>query len=402
MSDFGSTNWSETDASNNAAVPNGWPEGMNPSDVNNAARANMGAEKRFWVRTNSVKTTAGTTTAYTLTYGVAAASYYDGEEFSFIVNATCGATPTLNINGLGAKNIRKWTAGAYANCAASDLLINQPVRVRYNLADDKFDLLFGAISPADILFAVAAAVALAVPTGTAAPCALRVAPSGWLLCNAAAVSRATYPALLAALVFTSTVTMTIASPCVVTWNAHGMNNGDPVKFSTSGALPTGLSAATTYYLVSSAANSFSLAATPGGTAINTSGSQSGVHTAVSAPFGDGDGTTTFNVPDLRGRIPVGHDVMGNAAASRVTFAASALYGASLGYSGGEQAHALITAELAAHTHGTPSNVQAGNDMLSGAGLAAGLINDGATGSTGSGTAHNNMQPTSIFNWIIKT
>lgn len=140
MSDFGSTNWSETDASNNAAVPNGWPEGMNPSDVNNAARANMGAEKRFWNRTNSVKTTAGTTTAYTLTYDVAAASYYDGEEFSFVVNATCGAAPTLNINGLGGRNLRKFTAGAFANLAAGDILANQPIRVRYNLAATTFDI----------------------------------------------------------------------------------------------------------------------------------------------------------------------------------------------------------------------------------------------------------------------
>lgn len=141
MSDFGSANWSETDASNNAAVPNGFPEGMNPSDVNNAARANMGAEKRFWNRINSVKTTAGTSTVYTLTYDVAAASYYDGELFSFIVDETCGAAPTLNINGLGARNLRKFTAGAFANLAAGDIVTNQPITVRYNLAATTFDLI---------------------------------------------------------------------------------------------------------------------------------------------------------------------------------------------------------------------------------------------------------------------
>lgn len=146
MSDLGNANWSETDASNNAAVPNGWPEGMNPSDVNNAARANMGAIKRFWDRANGVKTTAGTSTAYTLSYDVAAASYYDGEEFSFILDETCGATPTLNINALGARNLRKFSAGAWTNLAASDLLTDQPVRVRYNLAADKFDVLYPPIS----------------------------------------------------------------------------------------------------------------------------------------------------------------------------------------------------------------------------------------------------------------
>ena len=77
-----------------------------------------------------------------------------------------------------------------------------------------------------------------------------------------------------------TVTMTIASPCVVTWNSHGMANGSTLTLSTTGALPTGLTAGTTYYVVGAAANTFNLAAILGGTAINTSGSQSGVHTAI--------------------------------------------------------------------------------------------------------------------------
>lgn len=88
---------------------------------------------------------------------------------------------------------------------------------------------------------------------------------------------------------TSTVTMTIASPCVVTWTSHGLANGEAVQFVTSGALPTGLSASVTYYVVSTAANTFSVATTPGGAAINTSGSQSGTHTAytglISLPAG---------------------------------------------------------------------------------------------------------------------
>ena len=140
MSDLGNSNWSETDASNNATPPNGWPEGMNPSDVNDAARANMGALKRWWNRANATATTGGTSTAYTLTYTVAAAAYYSGEEFSFVVNATCGATPTLNVNALGAANLRKFSAGAYTNLAAGDILTNQVVRVRYNSSVPSFDL----------------------------------------------------------------------------------------------------------------------------------------------------------------------------------------------------------------------------------------------------------------------
>jgi hypothetical protein len=76
-----------------------------------------------------------------------------------------------------------------------------------------------------------------------------------------------------------TATVTIASPGVVTFNAHGLAATDPVQFTTTGALPTGLVASTTYYVKSVlTANTFTLAATPGGTVITTSGVQSGTHT----------------------------------------------------------------------------------------------------------------------------
>jgi hypothetical protein len=74
-----------------------------------------------------------------------------------------------------------------------------------------------------------------------------------------------------------TFTVTIASPAVVTLNSHGYQNNDPVVFTTTGALPTGLSIGTTYYVVNRAANTFQVSSTVGGAAINTSGSQSGTH-----------------------------------------------------------------------------------------------------------------------------
>lgn len=147
------------------------------------------------------------------------------------------------------------------------------------------------------------------PTGTVLWFAMNSAPSGYLKANGAAISRSTYASLFAALVKSSTVTMTIASPGVITWTAHGLSANDPVKFSTTGALPTGFTAGTTYYVVSASitTNTFQLSATAGGSAINTTGSQSGVHTAINAPHGNGDGSTTFNIPDLRGEFPRGWD-----------------------------------------------------------------------------------------------
>lgn len=82
----------------------------------------------------------------------------------------------------------------------------------------------------------------------------------------------------------STVTVTIASPGVVTWTAHGLANGTAVMFSTTGALPTGLTADFTYYVINAAADTFQLSLTQGGAAVNTSGTQSGTHTAYAALF----------------------------------------------------------------------------------------------------------------------
>lgn len=132
---------------------------------------------------------------------------------------------------------------------------------------------------------------------------------GSLVADGAAHSRAAYPALYAKLNKVASVTISIATPGVVSWPNHGRSANDPIKFSTTGALPTGLVAGTTYYVVAASITSgrFQLSAAPGGAAINTSGSQSGTHTATFSPFGDGDGSTTFNVPDVRGEFIRGAD-----------------------------------------------------------------------------------------------
>ena len=79
----------------------------------------------------------------------------------------------------------------------------------------------------------------------------------------------------------ATVTITNASPGVVTWTGHTLVVGDGVKFTTDGALPTGLVAGTAYFVSSVASNTFQVSAVPGGTAVNTSSAGSGTHTAKS-------------------------------------------------------------------------------------------------------------------------
>lgn len=77
-----------------------------------------------------------------------------------------------------------------------------------------------------------------------------------------------------------TATMTIATPCVVSKSSHRLVAGDVVRFLTTGALPTGLTAGTNYYVITAGltASVFQISATKGGAAINTSGTQSGTHT----------------------------------------------------------------------------------------------------------------------------
>ncbi len=73
------------------------------------------------------------------------------------------------------------------------------------------------------------------------------------------------------------VNISIASPGVITLAAHGLSNGDLVQLNTTGSLPTGLVNCGIYYVTGKTTNDFRLSETPGGTNVNTSGAQSGIH-----------------------------------------------------------------------------------------------------------------------------
>lgn len=131
-------------------------------------------------------------------------------------------------------------------------------------------------------------------------------------------------------------------------------------------------------------------------------------TALGTAYGAGDGATTFNLPDLRGRVIAGKDDMGGLSANRLTGLAGGLNGDVLGASGGAETHTLTTAEMPAHTHAVTLTNRLGNDTSGARGPAWGsdAITAGTATATmdsaGSGTAHNNVQPTIILNYIIKT
>lgn len=132
MADVTASTWDQTDADNDTASPSGAPEGMAPSGVNDTIRAMMGAIKRAYVWSNTPTTTAGTSTAYTLSYTVAPAALVDGMLHVVAFNATCGSSPTLNVNSLGATPLHYFTGSTWAVVPSGFIVSDMICPVVYN------------------------------------------------------------------------------------------------------------------------------------------------------------------------------------------------------------------------------------------------------------------------------
>lgn len=122
---------------------------------------------------------------------------------------------------------------------------------------------------------------------------------------------------------------------------------------------------------------------------------SSLFTILGTLYGIGDNSTTFNLPNLRGRVPVG----ANAAEAEFN---------SLGKTGGAKTHTLTANEMPVHKHlgQTDAYGQAGGwggvDGAVRAGAASYRMYNQDTYNAGGGAAHNNLQPYVTMNYIIKT
>lgn len=304
-------------------------------------------------------------------------SYQNGMTFRFkAANSNTGPS-TVNIDALGVKTIKH---GGTVDLSAGDIVAGQVYDITYDATN------FQLVNPSG----------QGVPTGSvnmfAAPAAS--VPTGWLICDGSAVSRTTYASLFNSIVPNKGgVTVTIASPGVFSFTSHGLVAGDTVYLTTTGALPTGLTANTKYFVISAGltANAFELSASRGGSAINTTGSQSGVHSLFDCAYGLGDGSTTFNVPDSTAYFPVGRKSTDSDFSSRGPGSAS-----------GEKTHQLIAAEMPSHTHNV--TLREGTSGTSTAGISqtgANPFHNQDTTSAGGDGAHNNLAPFMVFNFIIK-
>ena len=151
-----------------------------------------------------------------------------------------------------------------------------------------------------------------------------------------------------------------------------------------------------------------------GSAVNRT-TQAALFAVIGTTYGIGDGSTTFNLPDLRGRVVAG---MGES----LLGATLDTLGEDNGLIANTKEHTLLEAQLPSHSHltlnstsgDTGNNVTATNSASSGTNVGGDYsysmrapsgnptANIGLSSESGSDQAHNNVQPTIILNYIIKT
>lgn len=325
--------WSKS-AGNNGGADGScpFPEGMAPSQVNDSARGMMAALAKYRDDVSGKLVTSGTSTAYTVASNQVfdSLSHLDGAMIAFVPHVDSGASPTLDVDGLGAKPLRGQSG---IDLSSGALRAGTPAVAVYNNVTEEFAL-YSYFLTSDI------------PVGGGCDYWGASVPSdNFAFAYGQAISRGDHP----------------------------------VCFARLGTM-----------------------------------------------YGSGDGATTFNLPDKRGRVSAGLDNMGGSNAGRISIFVESF---KLGGVGGSQAHTLTTAQIppvtpsgtvniAPHAHLLPGgtytlNFEGGSTAISvhrysiGSGVSTLDVSSGNIKTLSmnqlpyGGGAHPNVQPTIVCNYIIR-
>ena len=341
----GVVSWSQTAATNATADSTvNMAEGMAPSAVNDSVRALMASVAKWRDDVVGNILASGTGTVYVVATNQVFPSLaaMTGQSIRVRFNSVNVFAAAINVDGLGAKTMY------VANDPASGL----PTPIPAGFLQVNTIRLLTYYDSVPGWFINDANATTIIPTGTVQAYASTSAPSGWLLCDGAAVSRTTY---------------------------------------------------------------------------------AGLFSVISTGYGSGNGSTTFNVPNLMGRVVAGKETT----ATLLTAAVGGVDGATLGAVGGIQGITLTTAQLPSHTHtgttgtesATHTHTTTGSAAFGGSNTANFNLSGGGTSvptptvnlqslstgtesaahvhtftsdASGSDTSHGNVQPTIVLNYIIKT
>lgn len=242
-----------------------------PQTVGSATAAGHAAQMgQIQTQAGTAFTTGGTAPAYTLAPTPAITAYANNQRFN-VTFASAGTTGSnsINVNGLGAVPLRQFAADGTLVSAIITAGMNSDVQI---VGAGTYALLLDSLpAPSD-------------PTGAVLPFAGINVPSGYLLCNGALISRTTYANLFAALTIQTTGSTTSGSTSVT---AVASTTNLAVGMPISGS---GIQSGTTISAIGTGTITLSAAATATATGV----------TLVTAPYGVGDGSTTFALPDGRG------------------------------------------------------------------------------------------------------
>lgn len=369
--------WAAVDANNNDTQPDGWPEGMPAASVNDSGRAVMGGVRRQWQ----------------------GHAWFDWSD-----TITRVANDQFNVVGLGTLADR-YTVGKRVRITNA---IGAPVTT------DSYGTITG--SSGDFVVTIDEQVSV-INADVNLVCYLGNPGES----EGAAVAQLGVHGLDARLDAIETVNTGQDNSIASNAGAIGTNNtniaNNSGRITTLEGQMTALQAevAATKILAGTII-SFGINSVPAGY-LDCNGAAvsrttfAGLFAAISTTWGVGDGSTTFNVPDLRGRLQAGQ---GGQSTGRLTVAGSGINGDAVAAVGGAETHLLLSAESGtkAHEHTYTRTFDQGvndieNVVPNGTGSANLFDATAATQTTGGAAAnaaqaHQNTQPTAVMKFVIKT